>query len=151
MGNATPPAVHRLHYCSHNAGKNYDKNISNVDLSAMKGWGSKAWDGCLQVRAINVLHSICVSDYYHYYYQYYYYYYYYYCCCCFCCCCYILTQESSNHKACADWPILRSTHRSDYLITGRARGTREGGEEASSPFLSSCVLDISSFGPTKRL
>ena len=39
----------------------------------MKGWGSKAWDGCLQVRAINVLHSICVSDYYHYYYQYYYY------------------------------------------------------------------------------
>ena len=54
------------------------KNISNVDLSAMNGWGSKARDGCLQARAINVLHSICVSDYYHYYYQYYYYYCYYY-------------------------------------------------------------------------
>ena len=67
------------------------------------------------------------------------------------CWCYISTQESSNHKACADWPILRSTRRSDYLITGRARGTREGGEEASSPFLSSCVLDISSFAPTKKL
>ena len=31
--------------------------ISNVDLSAMNG-GSKAWDGCLQARAINVLHPI---------------------------------------------------------------------------------------------
>ena len=29
--------------------------ISKVDLSAM---GSKAWDGCLQARGINVLHSI---------------------------------------------------------------------------------------------
>ena len=85
----------------------------------MKGWGSKAWDGCLQVRAINVLHSTCVSDYYHYYYQYYYFYFYYYYY--YCCCCYSSTQESSNHKACADWPILRSTRRSDYLITGRAR------------------------------
>ena len=40
-------------------------------------------------------------------------------------------------------------------ITGRARGTREGGDEASSPFLSSpflssCVLDICSFAPTKK-
>ena len=101
-----------------------------VDLYGMNGWGSKAWDGCLQARAINVLHSICVSDYYHYYYQYYYYYCC--CCCCCCCCCYISTDASSNYKACADWPILRSTSRSDYLITGRARGTREGGEEASS-------------------
>ena len=49
-------------------------------------------------------------------------------CCCCCCCCYISTQASSNSKACADWPILRGTRRSDYLITGRARGTREGGE-----------------------
>ena len=23
----------------------------------------------------------------------------------YCCCCYISTQASSNHKACADWPI----------------------------------------------
>ena len=40
-------------------------------------------------------------------------------------------------------------------ITGRARGIREGGDEASSPFLSSpflssCVLDICSFAPTKK-
>ena len=33
MGNATPPAVHQLHYCSHKAGKNYD------DLSVMNGAG----------------------------------------------------------------------------------------------------------------
>ena len=49
-------------------------------------------------------------------------------CCCCCCCCYISTQASSNNKACADWPILRGTRWSVYLITGRARGTREGGE-----------------------
>ena len=41
-------------------------------------------------------------------------------------------------------------------ITGCASGTREGGDEASSPFLSSpflssCVLDICSFAPTKKL
>ena len=47
---------------------------------------------------------------------------------CCCCCCYISTQASSNYKACADWPILRGTRRSDYLITGRARGSRGGGE-----------------------
>ena len=35
-------------------------------------------------------------------------------------------------------------------ITGRVSGTREGGDEASSPFLSSCVLDICSFAPTKK-
>ena len=28
IGNATPLAVHQLHYCSHKAGKNYDKKIS---------------------------------------------------------------------------------------------------------------------------
>ena len=61
----------------------------------------------------------------------------------------ISTQASSNFKACADLPILRGTRRSDYLITGRARGTRRGGEEASSPYLSSYVLDISSFAPKK--
>ena len=68
-----------------------------------------------------------------------------------CCCCYISTQASSNFKACADWPILRGTRRSDYLITGRARCTSEVREEASTPFLSSCVLDISSFAPTTKL
>ena len=41
----------------------------------MNTWGSKAWDGCLQARAINVLQSICVFDYYRYYYHYHYYYY----------------------------------------------------------------------------
>ena len=97
----------------------------------MNTWNSKAWDGCLQARAIKVLHSaVCVSDYY-------YYYYYYYCCCCCrcCCCCYISTQTSSNYKACADWPRLRSMRQSDYLITGRARGTREG-ERGPTPLFS---------------
>ena len=61
----------------------------------------------------------------------------------------ISTQASSSFKACADLPILRGTRRSDYLITGRARGTRGGGEEVSSPYLSSYVLDISSFAPKK--
>ena len=99
----------------------------------MNTWNSKAWDGCLQARAIKVLHSaVCVSDYY----CYYYYYYYYYCCCCrCCCCCYISTQTSSNYKACADWPRLRSMRQSDYLITGRARGTREG-ERGPTPLFS---------------
>ena len=41
----------------------------------MNAWGSKAWDGCLQARAINVLQSICVFGYYRYYYHYHYYYY----------------------------------------------------------------------------
>ena len=68
----------------------------------MIAWGSKAWDGCLQARAINVLQSTCVSDYYHYYHYYYYYYYYYSiiiiiiiiigCCCC----CYTSIQASSK-------------------------------------------------------
>ena len=43
-------------------------NVSNVDLSTANAGGSKAWDGYLQARTINVLHSICISDnYYHYY------------------------------------------------------------------------------------
>ena len=47
----------------------------------MNAWGSKAWDGCLQARAINVLQSIYLSDYYYhynnnYYYHHHHYYYY---------------------------------------------------------------------------
>ena len=41
------------------------RKITNVDLSAMNAWGSKARDGCLQAIAINVLQAICLSDYYH--------------------------------------------------------------------------------------
>ena len=73
----------------------------------------------LQARALNALFCICVSGY-HYYYYYYYYYY------------FISTQATSIITraliglACVAWA-------SNDLITGRARGTREG--ERRPPFL----------------
>ena len=78
----------------------------------------------LQARAVNVLHCICVSGYY---------YYHYYC---------ISTQETSIIKraliglACVAWA-------GNYLITARARGTREGERRPPllfSPHVSSTFL-----------
>ena len=66
-------------------------NVSNVDLSTLNAGVSKAWDGCLQARTINVLHSIYISDYYNYYYNYYDY-------CCCCCCCYIQLRQAAIIK-----------------------------------------------------
>ena len=92
----------------------------------------------LQTRAINVLHCICVSGYHYYHYHYHYHYYHYYC---------ISTQVTSIIKraliglACVAWA-------GNYLITGRARGAREGerrppllfSPHASSTFLLSPLL-----------
>ena len=76
----------------------------------------------VQAGAVNVLHCICVSGYYYYHYNYYHYYHYY---------C-ISTQATSIIKraliglACVAWA-------GNYVITGRARGTREG--ESRPPLL----------------
>ena len=86
--------------------------ISNAE----KEWGRKRG---VQAGAVNVLHCICVSGYYYYHYNYYHYY-------------RISTQATSiiNRAliglACVAWA-------GNYVITGRARGTREG--ESRPPLL----------------
>ena len=93
-----------------------------------------------KARAVNVLHCICVSGYqhHHHHHHHHYHYHHYYC---------ISTQATSIIKwaliglACVAWA-------GNYLITGRARGTREGerrppllfSPHASSTFLLSPLL-----------
>ena len=106
---------------------------NTYDLQRWKGRGFKSV--VFKARAVNVLHCICVSGHHHrhHHHHHHYHYHHYYC---------ISTQATSIIKraliglACVAWA-------GNYLITGRARGTREGERRPPllfSPHASSTLL-----------
>ena len=99
----------------------------------MNAWGSKAWDGCLRARAINVLHSaVCVSQTI--------------IIIIFVVVIFQLRQAAIIKRVLIGLAyIALSNHRP-------CKGAQMKGREGLLSFqVSSCVLDISSFAPTKKL